>query len=1022
MVKGKQNWLISIGVGIMALALVAACSSGGGGGSSSGGGGGTNPYLGTASLTGSVAVSQSDVAKVLSNDPTSSLRSASVKTLSKAQIKAKLAKIRPCLIKALESDTTVLDEGTARLFEVKSDGTTKPTGVSTSVTDGEYTFEDIKDGVNYMVEVYKIGFDSSGKKNIVRQTAYAPVPEGATTVTQDVTPKTGVILNFIISKIVEVTKDTNIEQSLLNTIIEAVANAITTLIESGAITIESRVDTFTTDMEASYTTAAASAEFAGVSEQDKALTELVSDDSSVSDAQKLTELKNNASKDLTDLEVAKKFIRNVMGMSLSQGASETSQGSSTKGDYIPDFFVEKFAQGYMNKLSWTILAFATQYNAAVQNPDMKSGTYSITNVKNAMINAISQGVVKQLYDAYDSGVSSNINAIAVEARAVFSESEKTKWANATQETVMTVPQALYIMKAANLMGGGEGGPPMNPIAFITNLRMYDDAETVMIVEKQIMPCMVGVEESGMWHEVTALQSHIVIYYNGTTYPSGSPVSRVDLVYHDKTTNEAKTQAYILNPYMQAPSRSFVAKIAEKARALVSKKIKAKSGPMGETSEEWMIQPWDMWVNNVKTAGTVVKNFKTGEVQIKVYGASNNLLTSATHNIIYLEAATIQWVYPKGPNAELLAKNGWDPDFEAESIPVDETTNTVKPKLQWQVPTCSVPSGYSLAYAVNLGMSARKLNWDQPMGTVPEPAAIFNSQAAGQWEGQDPNGKWKNVWDSWQTGRFIKTNIYQLPIALAATTENAAQNYVVQYEVNVTPILIDNNTQEQVWQGYSSRCEFKAGSSADSGWTVTLNGKVVFPADFSTRVWLPKNTTTNQIVAGTWKIGLFRMNGQDNGTWKEFFFAQNTTARHPISANGAEIIAELGNMAAVDNSSATEIAFTLPPIHKSDAALIRNNCYQLLVWYDITEKPSYTDWNNIETPANNAIDFGTNTWGNNTNYCPVEFQEMQQGNFRLENTYMMYQAFGSGGANQMLKNFSTSPEAITLRVADWAQPK
>lgn len=207
--------------------LLASC----GAASQSSGGDSGDDYSGHASLSGTIAVSSGDLSKLGETD------SGSVSSLS-----SKLSSISSKLM--TEEESTVLNSGTAVLFEVQNDGTIVKTGVTTPVVDGGYNFQNIADDKKYIVRIVTVGEDAYGNKQLLQMDSFADITAGSTSAIADVTEKTGLVANYIVEKVIK-TSGANFDKEMSTELYETALTAINDKLGSGDLIRTSPVKAIT---------------------------------------------------------------------------------------------------------------------------------------------------------------------------------------------------------------------------------------------------------------------------------------------------------------------------------------------------------------------------------------------------------------------------------------------------------------------------------------------------------------------------------------------------------------------------------------------------------------------------------------------------------------------------------------------------------------------------------------------------------------------------------------------------------
>jgi len=900
-----------------------------------GGGGNPSQYLGTATLSGSVVVTAEDATKVQDQQQANSLSVMSyknaVQTMAYKSAKTSvLSTMKPFLYNGLDSPEILLS-GEARLYILNSDGTTSFTGITANLVDSRYTFPGIKDGVQYIVEIVRIGYDQNNQQNILKLKAPAYVPAGDhVSANAEVSPKTKYAVDMIMDRVVKKAQSKNIDQATIDLIVQIVSETITDLLSEGKLNLPPSTEPYVASENATVALGESSA-------ADKAVMETIASDADVQNVEQQASATATLSKnvsDMTDDEIKSFFSKLVDG--------------------APDVFLSEFAKSYRAGRTVSISKMIDSYYDSLTpifklsaGHDDAAKTYlkgiALTNVK-TVLNAL---------NTYNELATTNIAVYGVEKlrdvvpyiSAIFPPGN-VLMANVntiTATTEFNVPQGLLIFSmimptgkddmgilqnlysysefadwVPNLQDLQVDGDNFDPLLFCSNIGwMTVDAGKVYIsdieanINKEMFPANFfdpGASSSNMnngnWVPGEFLNVRV-----GLMLPPNPTVS-VNRVEFEYTDSANVLQTVILVP-----------------RSALSQGG-SKGGMLEFSNNAWEIKEYFQRTGQKTYNNRIIRSFKAGEGTIRIKNPSGVVLATEKVTIVKPDLTAVNFVYPKGPDMALVAMYGWDSSFAPSELDVN-AEGKASPRFQWEAPEGTVPAGYSLAYAVDLRKSVRKYDPSRSW----TPPAMF-----GKWEGDRQvslnlsQDNWGTVpiWSSWNDGdRLIYSTEFTAPQELEPTTRNMGiPNYQTLYEFVVTPVLVKDGTDRTMWQGAQSNTQFYVGSRQ---WTIALKGKIAFPSKIQLLSKLPAGL---QALSGIWKVALFKMSGNEAGSWmrKDYYGANDSpwANRAPVSQ-----IVELGNMDAVANDAVNFVDYVLPAIKKSQNMFLNNSEYDLVLWYDIS---------------------------------------------------------------------------------------
>jgi hypothetical protein len=944
------------------------------------GGSGGGSVSGSSTISGQVVVSQDDLLQIQSS-------SGSASSIKIASVGGKKLKISAIEAKSID-DPTELSSGVAVLYEVKLDGSVENTGVTTSVVNGSYTFSNIADGKKYVVGIVATGKDLNGGDNVLKMNAFVNVPSGTSLATTNVTEKSTLIANYIVEKVVKVGGD-SFGKDLSTELANKALTTVNTKLEDGSIKRISPVSALTSE-SGLY-------DYQAPSDLQKINIEELDNEDSLKTIAGQAALESRMKKaDNLTLDAAKAIIRSVFGGGQTSSASDGKGPQGGDNNTPPEFYIEQFGNAYMAKTTVTIAQFSAALNASIANTELKAWltTERIQTLLLAQANG-SNNLLRKLYRYY-AGTLSSVDDLPNSARVVFPKDAQ--WPDTvTSQQLMTVPQTILLMKAAGLMdprqldGIDSGlleqvmtesqghGPYFKVMSFLNAIQFVQlSAGQHYILEARVTPVK-AYKSSGQNYSMTdALNAEITTYTQGTAphvkkvilqYPKSSGTGTVEFTQQGGSMSSQSVKG-LSSKVVAAVVQSFKS-VASSVAYNATKK--AKTNSVSENDEvRWNISPYG-------ESPQYLDDFVSGTAVVKIIGDDDTVLASKSVTIFKLNVDPVAMVYPRGMDPEkILQNNGWDPDFTPQELEVDSQTNMARPNLRWEAVNVTVPTGYYIAYAVRVGKSQSRIAWDSPM----------SADSSTQWDYTNDYYRYKQVWSSWDEGRFIRTTSYQLKQSLTQTVRSMVGNYDTTYEVSVTPVMVEEVSGQVVWQGVDSRTNFKVGQSTP--WSITLSGRVTFGSIMRNRF------DTDANFNGTWYIGLFKNGAMENGTWVNALFS--TGIKSPISSTGGSIVLKTRLGTSAEIKSAGYADYALPTFLKTDNMLTKFTNYVLVVWCD---RSGLTDGN---------LDFST------TDYRSSEFMEQAQSNIFMDSMGVRYSSFTNGTWGML--NDEPSKQVINFTVGSY----
>ncbi len=902
-------------------------------------------------------------------------------------------------------DAEVMPSANGQIYEVGDDGSVSFTGKTFDVVDGDFSIKGLDPTKTYIARVVKTGTNGAGQSKAL--VVYAVIvfdADGKVQVT--VSEQTSIAADYIIQKVISaggtgLTSDS--AAALESKITEAYASRLSDgdIQRPGTVIDAANLAADTQGVKRDWTLSS--------SAQD--VVEAVDANSDVQKERKtsLIEAKFkqiNASQG--SIEDAQFIVRQIFG------ATEGGSSKDGVGNAPPEFFIQQFGEAALKNTTVSIHDFAVALNGSISNQTLKS-YWTVDALESQLIEVLTASTsdVRAQYAQYDSPSNSNLEPYL---RAVFPNRDRLALSSLSSSQKLSVFQTLYVVKKIGIVDGAglpeeiqtimhnSNGPPFDPYKFLKEINFVElQNGRVYLTEMRVIPVPTYKPNLNNSYDLTAAIDANVSLYGSDV----SGVARVVLVYPKQgggTGTVDFTQASNSHgsghaTVIKATSASTAKKgIFSKIASTVMGQIKSFNAkviakvndePGSGSTQEWRISPWSQ---NQDTEGTYISDYTSGTATIKVLNSGGETLDSKTVKLYRLNLGTIEWQSPTGMDMAKVESDGWDRDFEPQTFASAE--GGVKPVLGWRVPdgATDLPEGTMLAYAVNVGLSVTKLDWNNSMGSYP---------GINHWDNEGDGYRYKSIWSTWQDGRYITGTSVRIENALASTVESVQNNYSGMYEVNVTPLLVDKKSGAVVWQGKDSRTSFKVGTVAP--WTIALRGRVTFGSHIENMT--PRDNRGNP-VNGTWKIGLFKVGASTNTGWNDLFF--KTGHKKPVNdGNGQPLVATLGSMSEVSNSHFAD--YQLASFTKTDGVLERNSSYRLIVWFDVEETPNSFNWTNSSLDAAlDSIELSTSQF--------LEFFDMGPGDIWVDQRGVRLNTYSNH--SWVMLSDSDSNQTVDMTVGSW----
>ncbi len=856
-----------------------------------------NPYAGSSSISGVIALSSLSGQDAGTLDGSSAAR---FQQMSAANNRSAYA--------------AATQNALVKLYVVGPDGELLDTGIDCSFTDQldangnpAYSCPDVADGKQYVIKYLRL---LEGNKALEMK-VNIEVPEGAPTVDGgEVSPESTVVVDTIINAILSATQGKDIEPAIVDDIIKAVKQAVVTLVRSGAVQVPSMVVEAPKDATGSYITDVAVLESdTGVAYGENKQLEstagsLLSDESVAGevDAVKVEiEVREFERIDSSSEAGKRKLVERVFKEMLNDGDVP---------EFISDFFATRFVEGMMLDIGTLFDGIASGLKV---DPRLGINLADLNATKSGAKTAFGQKL-EEIYALMDKKAS---DTMTDEEKKAFREIPSVipalfpaaQWQGkeVTLAEELDVPQAIaftifvtdvYVADALEQqftgdvrdslvsVEEGEGGEMEvkmdNPIDFDP---MHFDpvfAETGSdgqpglmqlygFFEPQNLNALDGVEISWLdimpdkaWipgpdgmggSEVDMLRANVCIsdlsmlaQLGQMTAPQnadGTSDLTVDLTY--PTASGAMATVTLTSEqqlYMAPPG-------GEMAPQNGDMPVDGPEGDRGPGFEScFVLDPWAQAqlvqgegggpVN--LTEADVISDFASGSYKVEVKRAGAVIASREFEQKVLVGMSDVR--------PRLTSPNGmpeWPKSCEGKAGPCTEWD-----ALQQQWLTDGGVTTFALNEDSTGDGSADKakitLSWEKPEVELPGGVKIAYSLNVGLNRGCDENGcGWEPIYDTWQQDRKLFGTSFTLPVPLDKVEVGQGS-----YNVNVCALFIDTDTGREIGRGSCNWAEFQVGDPLDLGATFTIVGAAPAGLETGWKVALMKESFNADALVDPWQ--------------------------------------------------------------------------------------------------------------------------------------------------------------------------
>ena len=875
---------------------------------------------------------------------------------------------------------TALEGAEVTLSAVKTDGSLEDTGF-TGVVDanGDVTISGIKDDQLYKIKVKKPG--SSGD---IELQAAVNVAKDDTSVSVEVNERTAYISELILKALPDQTELKAMPEVYYDALVQVVTNVFVDLLESGDIILASPVIK---------------------SDQDRtAWTEQVDEGVNVLENAEGVENKLEETQDVIvlesdsrDLRSAKKVVRRLFSVYM--------EGDG--GGQIPEFFVENFAQAWVNDVQITLPEFAEGYVGSLQTAHLTQeerttllGYFTESRVQALFEHIVTAGYVQDIYRSHNN--QSTTEQIPTIARLVFPAGEESKWTGEiTSTTKMNVPQSiLVLLQEETLMNGqnlpenlqgliGNEGPPFDPIKFVSSIGFtsIEDGKSYIVDKRLLVQTFRSHDnQGGRGQKEKVIESEIRVYRTETALP----ISKVELEYPNDSGATSKVN-YVKRSYQHGQGDGPQERRFDQEDSDIGKEV------------EYRISPWEY------DGATAVKvtDFVAGEATIRVYDENNVVVDTDTATIVDLDLGSVRFVYPESGRSKPV------PTTEIDGEHIADIT------ISWREPTGNLDTTkYGLRYELMVQYVAQKRDHQGQNPSFPSVVDNAYSEDTGWDESHGDFSRRERIYDSWKRvngeekdhirGKSLR--LLDRNIVLKETESNIEDNYITQYEIGIGAMVINKATKAEVYRAGHDHTHFTVGDAGT--WNLALQGTVTFERSPEELLRDHNFVSANGTVsAGTWKVGLMKREKWDQGQPQNFFFKSGDNTVTPVMNGSTKIMATLGTNSQITQGES--VSFSFPSFSQTDSVLERDTNYAIIVWYDLDEPVSnqnnyraslWSQYRSGEGPVTDAFD--------TYNYTDLEFFR-EEADIREDFQGVRYHNWKAGIHDEVLSDKATDNQTIEI---------
>ena len=839
-----------------------------------------NAYAGTTLISGLITAQSSDLQQV---QPSAAQASLFVKALSEKQGLSVQASI-------LSSEQD-FGEGKARLYEILEDGSLVYTNIETEIVTGSYSFKNVKDGKKYLVEAYKTGVDPNGNPNILKQRAYVGVDQGVNVATSDISSDSGIVAQYLIQNVFKETSSTKIPETDIKKIIDQAKLSKDNFIQNGVIVPKSKVIPI---QSGTPTNSYVAYKPDLLPEDEKYAPEKLSSVVNIEETKQKTFYEKLKT---APLEEAKNIFKKA-----NQASLDVSQSNSPEDFYTSrmiDLLCNEAIDDYQANKKISIRQIAQAYYLSLGLPVLKQNI-TTQNIENFIINGAligsnsSYGLTSRLtklYAYYDSAVPLFSNQPTADWVALFPKSAQ-RLLPLSPDTQLDIMQAFQAFTSLPFYSSNVSNAHFIPDSYKSTTEYAANSSNGQLVTKidllrffvelGLKTDLPNASKPVQFVDLSAIGLR-VWKQNGTSYEEVDAIdARVGVV-----ADSSQSVSEVWLEYTKEDGTVATANMAvNTAVSFVYKNSISPSetqNPINsiDRTKVFSLNPY----GNPGLPSIYISDFKSGTIKFLAVNSSKQILASQVYPIVKWNLPARPWVFPAGIN--MLTRPDLSYVTPTVSIEVGQLYN---PILNWEKPAIAIPNNMSLVYDLKLTKISNT------------PSSIQPEQL------------------------LVQTNTVNLNKGLSINIPNE------QYEFTVAPMLIDNTTKKLMWRGAESKSALKIQQNS-TNWSATINGTVRIPQAFK----LPLGSNA-QPVSGTWKIGLFKINGVESNIFKNYFFELNNTAPRQAVVSTNLVI----NDQSLSNGFYTS-AYSLTGLTKINMSVNQN--YQLVVWFEQSQSANGAVWAN-----------------------------------------------------------------------------
>ena len=446
-------------------------------------------------------------------------------------------------------------------------------------------------------------------------------------------------------------------------------------------------------------------------------------------------------------------------------------------------------------------------------------------------------------------------------------------------------------------------------------------------------------------------------------------------------------------------------------------------PVSESGQTYyVIRPWYSEDQQEPSENLFITDFVSGGTATIEVSLADGSTYTESREIYKYDLGELIWTYPLGQRSR-------DHNFEVSQIDAGGE-DSIRPVLTWKQTRPILPAGFDLEYEVELMFSiSTQQGVDLPEKPSDLLSNLFSSDDDWAYTYESEYGAYASatIFASWQEDRRILSQKLRIEDELEVIG-NLGQGITGYYESRVTPVLVKRSTSERIQEGVQTGARFTV--SNKEAWSVTLNGTITFPSQEALLNHMPRDEQSNALP-GSWKIGVFEAVTFDEVNFDSVHIFDSATPQSfaPVSSGSITLLEDLGSFDTIyaTSTQSTEVNYEFSAFNRDNSPIERKKGYQLIVWYDLDDKPAEGDdfaneWENTTSAVANQIDFGGSDESLAKGFAhPIEWISSGSGHhelkLRFDGLYLLEDS-AEYGRHETNIIFDTGGQTFDIELAPW----